>query len=169
MATLPNMGGASASPVLVPLDQLLAALPSLPRPLLSRLTARLIDQLDMIDGDPDAEATGDEGEPDFVSLPADATFWGSGPGCPISDPDYGAEEQGEDCQGGEPVDCRPIANPDAYREQIAKRRRERCYRLPDAGKWGRFGPDWRLYYEPTAPTRRQLFRRKRGLPRRPRP
>lgn len=38
-----------------PLDLLLAAIPSLPRPFLARLTARLIDRLDEVDGDPDLE------------------------------------------------------------------------------------------------------------------
>lgn len=50
-----------------PLDALLAAIPSLPRPVLSRLTARLVDRLDEMDGDPDLEpeedlAADDEGE-----------------------------------------------------------------------------------------------------------
>lgn len=39
----------------MPLDSFLAVLPSLPRPLLARLTARLIDRLDELDGDPDLE------------------------------------------------------------------------------------------------------------------
>ena len=34
---------------------MLSAIPSLPRPILARLTARLIDRLDEIDGDPDLE------------------------------------------------------------------------------------------------------------------
>lgn len=42
-------GGASALPIL------LATIPSLPRPILSRLVARMIDQLDELDGDPDLE------------------------------------------------------------------------------------------------------------------
>lgn len=37
-----------------------AAIPSLPRPYLARLTERMIDRLDEIDGDPDLEAYGDE-------------------------------------------------------------------------------------------------------------
>lgn len=45
-----NPSAASAS-----LDQLLSTLPSLPRPLLDRLVARMIDHLDEIDGDPDFE------------------------------------------------------------------------------------------------------------------
>lgn len=42
-----------------PLDALLAVLPSMPRPILTRLTARLIERLDELDGDPDLEETGD--------------------------------------------------------------------------------------------------------------
>lgn len=38
-----------------PLDVLLASVPSLPRALLSRLTARMIDRMDELDGDPDLE------------------------------------------------------------------------------------------------------------------
>ncbi len=51
----------------VTLGQLLAAIPSLPRAELARLTERLIDRMDEIDGDPDLEPevdidiTGDDG------------------------------------------------------------------------------------------------------------
>lgn len=37
------------------LDQMLAAIPSLPRPVLSRLVSRMIDHLDEMDGDIDLE------------------------------------------------------------------------------------------------------------------
>lgn len=40
-----------------PLDVLLASVPSLPRAILSRLTARMIDRLDELDGDTDLEPT----------------------------------------------------------------------------------------------------------------
>jgi hypothetical protein len=69
MATRFIEGGASAPSV--PLDLLLSAIPSLPRPILSRLTARLIEQMDALDGDPDLEEDDwpggnveDEGEPE---------------------------------------------------------------------------------------------------------
>lgn len=39
----------------LPLDALLGAIPSLPRPLLSRLTERLIERLDEMDPNPDLE------------------------------------------------------------------------------------------------------------------
>ncbi len=38
-----------------PLDMLLASVPSLPRALLSRLTARMINRMDELDGDPNLE------------------------------------------------------------------------------------------------------------------
>ena len=44
-------GGASA----LPLDAALAILPSLPRPVLSRLVTRMIERLDQIDGDDELE------------------------------------------------------------------------------------------------------------------
>ena len=43
----------------VTLGQLLAAIPSLPRAELARLTERMIDRMDEIDGDPDLEDTHD--------------------------------------------------------------------------------------------------------------
>jgi hypothetical protein len=48
---------ASRAPVYdaTPLDVLLASVPSLPRALLSRLTARMIDRMDEMDGDIDLE------------------------------------------------------------------------------------------------------------------
>lgn len=79
-----DVGGAEA----LPLSVLLSAIPSLPRAVLSRLTERMIDRLDAMDGDPDLEPngdderTGDEGEPDFRR-----TRCNKGPGCPIADPD----------------------------------------------------------------------------------
>lgn len=42
-----------------PVASLLAALPSLPRPVLSRLTTALIDRMDEIDADPDLEDSHD--------------------------------------------------------------------------------------------------------------
>lgn len=51
MATIPHSAA--------PLDVLLSALPSLPRPLLARLATRLIDRLDEMDGDADLEEGND--------------------------------------------------------------------------------------------------------------
>lgn len=75
--------GAAAS---LPLDLILDTIPSLPRPLLARMVAKIIDRLDEMDGDSDVELNGDEldgsrGEDDFGILPN----WILGPGCPIAD------------------------------------------------------------------------------------
>lgn len=80
MASRATLGAASA-PTL-PLDVLLSAIPSLPRPLLSRLTARLIEHLDQVDGDPDLEdgdedrcAARDDDLTDFSFVPAGSLNW----------------------------------------------------------------------------------------------
>ena len=59
-----------------------------------------LELLDVLGGDPDIEPNGDELDNSFDE---DAPLFhdeagtpnGMGPGCPISDPDYGAEEAGE--------------------------------------------------------------------------
>ena len=61
--TIATRGNAAA----LPLTDLLAIIPSLPRPLLGRLVTRMIDRMDEIDGDPDLEpetdlCTDDAGE-----------------------------------------------------------------------------------------------------------
>jgi hypothetical protein len=124
---------------LLPLDALLATLPSLPRPVLARLTARLIECMDEQDGDPDLEP----------------------------ETDYGPEELAED--DGIGPDMRPIADVTAYREHRARLQRERCYKLrkvtvgPEGGYIAR-----RLWIEPTVPAKRNILRRKRGMPWSPR-
>ncbi len=85
----------TGNPAALPLDLLLSAIPSLPRPALERLTARMIEALDTMDGDTDVEANGDEldgslGEDDFHGH--GTTPW-TGPGCPVSDP---GEDEGHD-------------------------------------------------------------------------
>jgi len=67
---------------------LFAAIPSLPRAELTRLTERMIDRMDEMDGNTDVELNGDEadgslGEDDFHDHSAN---WLGYPGCPISDP-----------------------------------------------------------------------------------
>ena len=58
MATRPQQqGGASALP---DMRLALAVIPSLPRPLLSRLVQRAIERTSEIDGDPDLEVTDTE-------------------------------------------------------------------------------------------------------------
>lgn len=49
------MASRSPADTAAPLDVLLAAVPSLPRALLARLTARMIERLDELDCDPDHE------------------------------------------------------------------------------------------------------------------
>lgn len=100
MATrLESIGGAKV----LPFDQLapmLRVIPSLPRPVLARLTERLLERLDELDGDPDLEPSGDEldgsnAEDEAVYLPQ---YMPRGPGCPISDEGGGNVEdelQGE--------------------------------------------------------------------------
>ena len=62
----------------------------------ARFLPSLVERLDLIDGDPDIEANGDEldgsgGEDDFT--PQGSGF--DGPGCALSDPDIGVDDEGE--------------------------------------------------------------------------
>lgn len=89
-----------------PLDSLLAILPSMPRPVLARLTARLIEQMDLIDGDPDEQQSdGDEldyngSEDDFIEH---GQGWLQAAGCPIADPGGGnVEDEGERAESEDP-------------------------------------------------------------------
>ncbi len=153
MATRATPGAPAST---LPLDVLLATIPSLPRPILARLTARLIDTLDELDGDPDLE----DDDPDTSAEDDPLGF----------DPeeDYGAEELGEN--DGIGPDVRPIADPQAYREHRARLRRDRCYPLRKVAV-GTNGDHIarRLWIEPTVPSKRNILRRKRGIPRSPRP
>lgn len=75
-----------------------SAAPELNRKAIERAAQALIDLLDVIDGDNDLEANGDEldgsmGEDDFHDQ------YGTAPGCPVSDPggdplDFGEREEG---------------------------------------------------------------------------
>lgn len=87
-------------PTMTSLRAALAIIPSLPRPVLDRLTQRCIDRLDEMDGDLDLGPNGDEldgtgGEDDFVSY----MLVDNSPGCPLSDP-------GEDNHDQEYIDER---------------------------------------------------------------
>ena len=53
-----------ARPSMASLEAALAVIPNLPRPLLDRLTQRMIDRLDTIDGDPDREPDDQDEEHD---------------------------------------------------------------------------------------------------------
>ena len=78
-----------------PLDAALAILPSLPRPVLARLVCRMIEQLDQMDGDPEAEELDQE---DSFALSWYTTGY-IGAGCPVSDCDTGIED--------DPLGCYP--------------------------------------------------------------
>ena len=74
-------------PSMASLAVALAVIPTLPRPLLDRLTARMIERLDELAGDTDVEPNGDEldgtlGEDEFKRPGCNTGIWG-GPGCPI--------------------------------------------------------------------------------------
>lgn len=82
-----DLGRASA----LPLSAMLEALPSLPRPILSRLVARAIEHMDEMDGDCDQEEDDPTGQCDEDGIntgnPAFAMHGRSyyGPGCLIAD------------------------------------------------------------------------------------
>lgn len=73
--------------------------PAAPRSAVEAVIERMIAALDDLDGceddedGADAEQTGDESEPDFAKCRK--RDW-RGPGCPISDPDYGVEDFAHD-------------------------------------------------------------------------
>lgn len=152
-----RLGRASA----LPLSAVLSALPSYPRPVIELLVARMIDQLDEEDGDADLEPNGDEldgngSEEDFMRHGFDRL---GEPGCPLSDPggcDL-ADEAGL------------IADPTAYREHRARLRRTRCYKLPRVRYIQNAYVSHLLLSDTSAPSARQILRRKRGMPRNPRP
>lgn len=73
----------------------------------------------------------------------------------------------------EPYSAVPIADPEAYREQKARIQRDRTYRINRTLPGGYLSfvgsTSRRLFVEPTVPNKRQIIRRKRGVPRHPRP
>lgn len=81
MASRAYQGRASALPPFAAFAAMLEVLPSLPRPMLARLTARMIDRMDEIDPDPELEDTEGNGPdvdergnplPGVVALPGKA-------------------------------------------------------------------------------------------------
>jgi len=87
----------------LPLDLVLEIIQSLPRPLLARLAARIVERLDELDGDPDLEDDDPAGQADEdgintgVPVVIEHGMSLEGPGCPWSDP-------------GE-MDCRELLRP----------------------------------------------------------
>lgn len=77
-----------------PLDAMLAVIPSLPRPVLSRLVSRLIDRLDEIDPDPDAEAGAWNERPSQAKWPRDRALLAFTE-AEADDDDSGVDDTGE--------------------------------------------------------------------------
>jgi hypothetical protein len=88
------------------------------------------------------ERDGTNGEDELLT--AGALYYAErGPGCPIADP--GGSDLGVDPG----VDLRPIADPEAYREQVARIRRDRCDRVVRTSPWDRQQyAEYRLKDEP---------------------
>lgn len=146
MATRPNdVGGPSG----LPLNLIAQAVPKLTRNELASLCERLVDALDEIDGDSDFEPDDEDKAVDDDGCDEDFD----------REPDFALHEA-------------PCCDLRAKAEHRARIRRTRCMSLRERDwRTGRYdGPvyGWRFWTEPIAPTKRQIFRRKRGLPRRPR-
>jgi len=77
----------------IPLNLIAQAVPRLTRHELAALTERLIDRLDEIDGDADAENATDI-EDDFVISPGGLLNTYGGPGCFLADPGGQCDEDG---------------------------------------------------------------------------
>ncbi len=134
----------------VPTALIAQAVPMLTRHELASLTERLIDALDTFETDPDLE-------PDDEDSAID-----DGP----------CDEFNQDLEEEESIG--EFSDPQARRDARDRIRRTRCAPrfqarrsyLTGAIEYERDGFD--LWEEPHVPTKRQLFRRKRGVPRRPR-
>jgi hypothetical protein len=111
----------------VPFAALLATIQTLPRPVLARLAARLIEQLDAIDGDPDAEVTSedDEAEEDCCSTGDDDVRAGASPGWLGRGPAERFVTDDEDEDDG----------PAIWREHRDRIRNLRCRRYAVRGAW----------------------------------
>lgn len=101
----------------LPLDLALEIIPSLPRPVLERMVARMIDRLDELDGDPDIEPNGDEqdhsgGEDDCD--PSCDRIRGLGAGCPLGDPDEIERDGGQPIYDGEDQSVIILPGPKGY-------------------------------------------------------
>lgn len=79
-------------------EALLAIMVTLNRSSVAAAIDALIDRLDTLDGDPDVEPNGDEldggtGEDEFPVEGGYVAYGAGHPGCPISDPDLGADDE----------------------------------------------------------------------------
>jgi hypothetical protein len=93
-------------PKKLPASIALALIPSLPRSHLERLVQTLIDRMDEADGDSDFEGQHDEDDLTTAFFLVDRN---DGPGCRISDSDFGVDDEGEmDDDGSASFDPRPL-------------------------------------------------------------
>lgn len=122
---------------------LLGTIATLDRAVLEEWIEAAIARLDALDGDPDLEDDD-----------------------PAGDPLDAGEVDGIDELGD------TFSDPAYYREQRARIRGERCF--PIERRWREHGrvrveiAGYELMQEPRVPSRRQLLRRRRGMPRSPR-
>lgn len=116
-----------------PLDVLLASVPSLPRAILSRLTARMIERLDEPDGDTDLEP-----EPDCCAAGDDMVCGGLSPG---RIQEYGAPHPGSD-DDAEPKHASAFDRDQTHRPQAryTQARRRRKPAMPMLGNVGELIP-----------------------------
>jgi hypothetical protein len=177
-----------------PMPAVAAILSRFDREALAAFVTVAIDLMDLADGNPDAEPNGDEldgtsAEDDFHH----PSNWKAEPGCPVSDPDFAVDDEGcddinddreEECDlvpdyGIDQVECIPekvviASDRAAMRAQRERIRRTRCFARTRRYRDFRSGAErveisgYQLFSDPVAPTRRQLLRRKRGVPRSPR-
>ncbi len=141
---------------------------------LEGFVAIAIDLMDLADGDADIEANGDEldgtaGEDDFYPH----SNWRGEPGCPISDPDKGVDDEPHGDREWEPYG-HEFSEPEVRVMQRTRIRKTRChpqyrqYRGWSDGAMKTEVVKYHLRAFPSVPSRRQLLTRKRGMPKRPR-
>ncbi|MGR4893324.1 hypothetical protein ACIPPQ_20050 [Sphingopyxis sp. LARHCG72] len=165
--------------------ELLRSLADQGRPALESFIEAAIAVLDVIDGDPDIEDATDA-EDDFHLTKQAIGYTKGVPGCPVADTDYGIEDQPQDEEsdltpdwGIDQREHIPDAIVTASDREASRPHRDRIRRTRCVPKYVRWY-DWSARQErrtidryalllpPTSPTRRQLLKRKRGVPRRPR-
>ncbi|HEX8382877.1 MAG TPA: hypothetical protein VF592_05815 [Sphingomonas sp.] len=108
----------------LPLDVLLSAVPALPREALARLTARLIERLDELDPDPDAEPEEDccpAGDDDIRDGPMPGRTW-----------DQIASDEHEDAEADDPAPAGATKSREAHRRRI---QRTRCDPIHGRPRW----------------------------------
>ncbi|MGF7172223.1 hypothetical protein FHS91_003928 [Sphingobium xanthum] len=160
MSTAPNLPSEAMS------ASFTAILLTQSRERLEALSEAVIAILDLMDGDPDAEA--DDSEDSFELSPTARAKADKGPGCPIADPDYHDEREPEEAYE------ELFTDPEAYRFNVKRIQKARCFPILErcrdrySGRLEAKPRRYQLYERPVIPTRRQLLRRKRGLPKRPR-